>query len=155
MSLSDFALLFMIIVAALVVVPILKREITRPPSHNWGDLARTPEDRAVLEEVDRVLPSDPATAQRILHDHFGKVDQREEAERAALRDQAQTNRSAAEELGHRLREDLEVWQAIRKHSRKNAADPTARQALPNLDKWENETRTELAQVEGLIRKLKA
>ena len=155
MSVSDFALLFMIIVAVIVVVPILKREITRPPSHNWGDLARTPEDRAVLEEVDRLLPSDPTTAQRILHDHFGKEDQREVAERAALRDQAQTNRSAAEELRRRLREDLEVWQAIRKHSRKNAADPTAAQALSNLGKWESETRTELAQVDVLIRKLKA
>ena len=110
---------------------------------------------AVLEEVDRLLPSDPATAQRILHDHFGKEDQREEAERAALRDQAQTNRSAAEELRRRLREDLEVWGAIRKHSRRNAADPTAPQALSNLDKWESETRTELAQVDVLIRKLKA
>ena len=77
------------------------------------------------------------------------------AERAALRDQAQTNRSAAEELRRRLREDLEVWQAIRKHSRKNAADPTAAQALSNLGKWESETRTELAQVDVLIRKLKA
>ncbi len=155
MSLSDIALLFMIIVAAIVVVPILKREITRPPSHDLGRLARSTEDRAVLEEVDRLLPSDPATAQRILHDHFGKEDQREEAERAALRDQAQTNRSAAEELRRRLREDLEVWQAIRKHSRKNAGHPTAPDALSNLDKWESETRTELAQVDELIRKLRA
>ena len=110
---------------------------------------------AVLEEVDRLLPSDPATAQRILHDHFGKEDQREVAERAALRDQAQTNRSAAEELRRRLREDLEVWQAIRKDSRKNAAHPTGPDALSNLDKWESETRTDLAQVDELIRKLRA
>jgi|SRR5712664_293098 len=156
MALSDIALVVMIVVAAIVVVPILKREIARPSSHGLGDLAGSPEDRAVLEQADALLESDPATAQRILNDHFAKEDPREEEERAALCARANTDRTAAEELRRRLHEDLAVWETLLKSSRKKARkDVTAQQAVANLEQWDQETRAELVRVDELIKKLRA
>ena len=159
---SDLALVFMIIVAAIVVGPILVREVKRvvsgPPLHSGlgdlGGLARTPEDRAVIEEFDRLFPSDPAAAQRVLHDHFVKQGERDEEARGALRERARTDPAAAEQLRSLLREDLEVWTTLLKDARKKVKDDRLMQVgIGNMEKWQGETRAELAAVDALIRRL--
>jgi len=121
-----------------------RREARRLPS----------EDEATLDMADRLWKSDPATAQRILSDHFEKDGEREDAERADLRAQARTSRAAAEELRRRLLEDLEVWGTLLKDSRKKAQKAGGDgQATANLEQWEREARLELAEVDDLIRTL--
>jgi len=157
MSTRDIISLLILTAAAVMIVgPIIAREIKRGGSYrpslgNLGGLARTPEDKAVIEEFDRVFHDDPAAAQQLLHDHFAKEDQQEEEQRAALRQRAKTDPAAAEQFRLLLREDLEVWQHLLKSARKKAKkDETSRKAIPNLEKWERETRIDLDEVEALI-----
>lgn len=117
------------------------------------DRLLSPEQEAAVAEAEGLRRSDPATAQGLLDQAFERDGQREDEERSVLRIQAQTNRAAAEELRERLGEDLEVWGKLLKNARKNAAkDPVAEKALVNLEKWDDETRVELDQVNELIRK---
>ena len=153
MSISDIALGFMTVLAVIVVVPIIRREIRRRPSlvDDLRTLVRTPGDRAALEEVDRPLPSDPAAAHQVLHEHFARVDPQEEEERAALRAQAALNPAAAEQLHQLLSDDLEVWTYLLQDARKKVKrNPSLQIGIANLEKWERETRTELAEIERLV-----
>ncbi len=142
------SVLLIVTLVALAIVSRLRRVGTPKPL--------APAQDAAIAKANRLWKSDPQTAHRIIDSAFEEEGQHEDEERAALRVQAETDPAAAEELRRRLREDLEVWQTLLKRSRKHAAkgDVTAQGAVANQEKWENETRAELAQVEELIRQLK-
>ena len=108
-----------------------------------------------IARADQLRKWDPVAADRVLDAHFDKEGEREDAERAALRTQAQTDPTAAVELRRRLLQDLEVWAHLLKGSRRKAGkDARMEQAAKNLEQWDKETRVELEQLDAVIKRFK-
>ena len=144
-----------LLVAILLVAALVAQAILSRLKRGGNVRPLRPEQDAAIAKADKLWKSDPQAARQIMDGAFEKEGEREDEERAALRVRAKTDRVAADELRRRLREDLEVWEHLLKRSRKDAAnDLTAQQAMVNQEKWKNETRAELAQVDELIRQLK-
>jgi hypothetical protein len=141
------------VVLALILVGLLLRLATRRRS--LIGLEQRPEERALFDQVGKLWKSDPAAATQMLDSYYERDGQREDAERAKLREAAKTDRSAAQELRRRLNEDLEVWQQLLLNARrKSKNDMTAQKAVANLEQWDSETRAELVRLEEHIRQLK-
>jgi hypothetical protein len=76
----------------------------------------------------------------------------EERERAALRHQAQFDRSAARELRRRLRADLRSHAALRRDlERDGVTDRERALLLQNIDRVERAARQQIAEVEAWLR----
>jgi hypothetical protein len=149
MDLSSIA----VVVLALILAGLLLRLATRRRS--LIGLEQRPEERALLDQAGRLWKSDPAAATQMLDSYYKRDGEREDAERAKLREAAKADRSAAQELQRRLNVDLEVWQQLLTNARrKSKKDMTAQRAVANLEQWDSETRAELARLERHIRQLK-
>jgi hypothetical protein len=151
-AMDSFTLIGIFLAGALFVVLLALRA--------RGGLADPPRNSTTTEGVigraDQLRKWDPVAADRVLDAHFDKEGEREDAERAALRTQAQTDRAAAEELRRRLLGDLEVWAHLLKGSgRKVGKDARMQDAVTNLEQWDKETRVELEQLDALIKRLNA
>jgi hypothetical protein len=143
-----------LVVLVLLVLSVLLRVAARDRLTRLSSLP--PEEQAALDKAEKLWRSDPAAAHQALDEYYIKQGDREETERAKLREAAQSDPAAALELQRQLKQELEVWQALLKQSRKAAKkDPNAQKSVANVEQWDRETRAELQQLGDRLKQFKA
>jgi len=105
--------------------------------------------RAVLKEVDRLLPQDPLAAQRALANYSRPLRERSRDKREELWQRARLHRSAAHELEQDLQEDLTTCHQALDRVRKMGSQE------PGISAVASELEAEIRAVEQDLAKLRA
>ena len=107
-------------------------------------------DLGIIDRAEHLRRTDPAAADRMLDEECEKVAAQEEALRTDLRQRAQSERDAAEQLRKLLRDDAETHAFAKKEMHKHH-DPGFDQALRDIEAAAHATDRELATLEAAMR----
>ena len=109
---------------------------------------------ALLSRAEELYKADPDAADQLLYDHF--VENGAAAEqRALLRRDAPSDLTAAIKLRHLLAQDLRLNARVRARAARSIPKPRRPDVLRNIDETAQHIRTELTQLDAIMRQLKA